>query len=120
MIEDSKELDIDKMKKSEMQDLLHRIFDAGFAEDVIREKKPARSDEHPTMKPVRLFGRLISNSSRIGEIILDTFGGSGTTMIASEQLGRKARLMELDPKYCDVIIARWEKFTGQKAVKLNP
>ena len=120
VIEDSKELDIDKMKKSEMQDLLHRIFDARFPEDVIREKKPARSDEHPTMKPVRLFGRLVSNSSRQGEIILDTFGGSGTTIVACEQLGRKARLMELDPKYCDVIIARWEKLTGQKAVKLTP
>ena len=120
VIEDSKELDIDKMKKSEMQDPLHRIFDARFPEDVIREKKPARSDEHPTMKPVRLFGRLVSNSSRQGEIILDTFGGSGTTIVACEQLGRKARLMELDPHYCDVIIARWEKLTGQKAIKLNP
>ena len=119
VIEDSKELDIDKMKKSEMQDLLHRIFDARFPEDVIREKKPARSDEHPTMKPVRLFGRLVSNSSRQGEIILDTFGGSGTTIVACEQLGRKARLMELDPHYCDVIIARWEKLTGGKAQKIE-
>jgi DNA modification methylase len=117
VIEDSKELDIDKMKKAEMQDLLHRIFDARFPEDVIREKKPARSDEHPTMKPVRLFGRLISNSSRQGEIILDTFGGSGTTIIAAQQLDRRARLMELDPHYCDVIIARWEKLTGEKARK---
>ena len=72
------------------------------------------------MKPVRLFGRLIRNSSRPGNIILDTFGGSGTTIVACEQLGRKARLMELDPHYCDVIIARWEKLTGQKAIKLNP
>jgi DNA modification methylase len=119
VIEDAKEIDIDKMKKSEMQDLLHRIFDARFPEDVIREKKPARSDEHPTMKPVRLFGRLIQNSSRQHDIILNTFGGSGTTIVAAEQLDRKARLMELDPHYCDVIIARWEKLTGQKAIKLN-
>ena len=70
------------------------------------------------MKPVRLFGRLIRNSSKQGEIILDTFGGSGTTIVACEQLGRKARLMELDPHYCDVIIARWEKLTGQKAERL--
>ena len=71
------------------------------------------------MKPVRLFGRLIRNSSKQGEIILDTFGGSGTTIVACEQLGRKARLMELDPHYCDVIIARWEKFTGEKAEKIT-
>jgi site-specific DNA-methyltransferase (adenine-specific) len=70
------------------------------------------------MKPVRLFGRLVRNSSKPDQIILDTFGGSGTTIIACEQLNRKARLMELDPHYCDVIIARWEKLTGQKAIKL--
>lgn len=70
------------------------------------------------MKPVPLFSYLMANSTQSGDIVLDTFGGSGTTMIAAEQLGRKARLMELDPHYCDVIIARWEKFTGQKAVKL--
>ena len=55
-----------------------------------------------------------------GDIVIDTFGGSGTTMIACEQLGRKCRMMELDPHYCTVIIARWEKLTGQKAIKLNP
>jgi len=59
------------------------------------------------------------NSSKEGDIILDSFGGSGTTIVACEQLGRKARLMELDPHYCDVIIARWEKLTGQKAEKLE-
>ena len=64
---------------------------------------------------MRLFGRLVRNSSKQGEIILDTFGGSGTTIIACEQLGRKARLMEIDQHYCDIIIARWEKLTGQKA-----
>lgn len=67
------------------------------------------------MKPVELFARLIANSSRKGDIVLDIFGGSGTTLIASEQLERQARLMELDPHYCDVIIARWEKLTGGKA-----
>ena len=118
--EDGEEIDIDKMKKDEMKKLLHDILDSKTPESVIRCPKPQKSADHPTMKPVRLFGYQIANSSRPGNIILDTFGGSGTTIIASEQLGRKARLMELDPHYCDVIIARWEKLTGQKAVKLNP
>jgi site-specific DNA-methyltransferase (adenine-specific) len=117
---DGEEIDIDKMKKSEMQKLLHDILDNPTPTTVIDCPKPQKSADHPTMKPVRLFGYQIANSSRQGNIILDTFGGSGTTMIACEQLGRKARLMELDPHYCDVIIARWEKLTGQKAVKLNP
>ena len=120
VFEDGEEIDIDKMKKTDMQKLLHDILDNKTPESVIRCPKPQKSADHPTMKPVRLFGYQIANSSRPGEIILDTFGGSGTTIIASEQLGRKARLMELDPHYCDVIIARWEKLTGQKAVKLNP
>ena len=120
VIEDATELDIDKMKKSEMQKLLHDIFDNPVPTTVINEKKPVKSVDHPTMKPVRLFGYQMANSSRPGDIILDTFGGSGTTIIAAQQLDRKARLMELDPHYCDVIIARWEKLTGQKAVKLNP
>jgi site-specific DNA-methyltransferase (adenine-specific) len=78
-----------------------------------------RNGEHPTMKPIGLFGYQISNSSKQGDIVLDTFGGSGTTIVACEQLHRKARLMELDPHYCDVIIARWEKLTGQKAIKIQ-
>lgn len=85
---------------------------------VLEEKKPLRNGEHPTMKPVPLFGRLIANSSRRGEMVLDTFGGSGTTVVACEQMGRKARVVELDPHYCDVIIARWEKLTGREAVRL--
>ena len=118
--EDGEEIDIDKLKKDEMKKLLHDILDSKTPESVIRCPKPQKSADHPTMKPVRLFGYQIANSSRPGNIILDTFGGSGTTIVACEQLGRKARLMELDPHYCDVIIARWEKLTGQKAVKLNP
>ena len=82
---------------------------------VIDWDKPLRNGEHPTMKPVGLFGYQIENSSERGDIVLDTFAGSGTTAIAAEQLGRQARLMELDPHYCDVIIARWEKLTGFKA-----
>ena len=76
--------------------------------------------DHATPKPIALCGRGIKSSSREGEIVLDVFGGSGSTLIACEQLNRKCRMMELDPHYCTVIIARWEKLTGQKAVKLNP
>ena len=93
----------------------HYFCDSRNIATVIEEDKPAASPEHPTMKPIKLFARQISNSSRAGEIVLDTFGGSGTTIMAAEQLNRKARLMEIDPHYCDVIIARWEKFTGQTA-----
>lgn len=85
---------------------------------IIDFNKPTRSANHPTMKPVGLFAYLISNSSKKGDIVLDTFGGSGTTIIACEQLERKCNMMELDPHYCDVIIARWEKMTGGKAIKL--
>jgi site-specific DNA-methyltransferase (adenine-specific) len=83
---------------------------------VLEFDKPSRNGEHPTMKPVELFAYQIGNSSRAGDIVLDSFGGSGTTAIACEQLGRAARLMELDPKYVDVIVKRWQDFTGQQAI----
>ena len=83
---------------------------------VIDMARPTKSVEHPTMKPVELFAYQIKNSSKQGDIVYDSFGGSGTTMIACEQLGRKARLMELDPRYVDVIIKRWEMMSGKKAV----
>ena len=86
---------------------------------VIDENKPLRNGEHPTMKPVPLFARLIDNSSRTNDIVLDLFGGSGTSVIACEQTNRRCLTMELDPHYCDVIIARWEKLTGQTAVKVE-
>lgn len=108
----------DKLTKAELIELLNQVFDEVMPTSVIYENRPTKSADHPTMKPVKLFGRLIRNSSRKGEIVLDTFGGSGTTIVACEQLNRKARLMELDPHYCDVIIARWEKLTGKKAIKL--
>lgn len=81
--------------------------------------KPRANKEHPTMKPIELITRAIQNSSRVGEIVLDSFGGSGSTLIAAEQTKRKARLIELDPKYCDVIVKRWETLTGQKAELVN-
>lgn len=77
--------------------------------------KPQRNDVHPTMKPLDLFKYQIENSSKRGDIVLDSFGGSGTTLIACESLGRKARLMELDERYVDVIVKRWQEFTGLQA-----
>ena len=119
VITDAEELNFNKMKAAEMRELLTQIFAEKTATPVINEKKPLVNREHPTMKPVKLFGYLICNSSKKGDIVFDNFGGSGTTIVACEQLGRKARLMEYAPHFCDVIIARWEKLTGQKAIKLN-
>ena len=120
VIEDNEEINIDKMKAAEMRALLHKIYEERIPTTVVNCMKPNKDEAPPTMKPVRLFGYQMANSSRPGDIILDSFGGSGTTIVAAEQLGRKARLMEYDPHYSDVIIARWEKLTGQKAIKLNP
>jgi site-specific DNA-methyltransferase (adenine-specific) len=83
---------------------------------VIECKRPSKSDLHPTMKPVELMEYQILNNTKGSDIVLDLFGGSGSTMIAAEKIGRKSCLMELDPKYCDVIVKRWEDFTGKKAV----
>jgi DNA modification methylase len=85
--------------------------------DVWAIKKPQKNDLHPTMKPVELVERAIRNSSRPGNVVLDPFGGSGTTLIAAEKSGRVARLIELDPKYVDVIVRRWEEFTGKQATR---
>lgn len=82
---------------------------------ILEFDRPSRSCEHPTMKPVALFEYQMLNNTKGGDIVLDSFGGSGTTLIASEKNGRDARLMELDPKYCDVIVKRWQEFTGRQA-----
>lgn len=87
--------------------------------DVWEYNKPVKNDLHPTMKPVELVERAVLNSSKSGDIVLDGFGGSGSTLIACEKNNRKARLMELDPKFCDVIVKRWEEYTGKKAVLQN-
>ena len=84
-----------------------------------RGEEKALCGGHATPKPIALCARGIKTSSKEGDIVLDAFGGSGTTMIAAEQLGRKCRMMELDPHYCDVIIARWEQLTGKKAIKIS-
>lgn len=83
------------------------------------ENKPLKNDLHPTMKPIKLLARLIQNSSNKGDAVLDLFGGSGSTLIACEQLGRVCYTSELDPRFVDVIIERYETFTGKKAVLLN-
>jgi len=83
---------------------------------ILSFERPSRNAEHPTMKPVALFEYQMLNNTKGGDIVLDSFGGSGTTLIAAEKNGRIARIMELDPKYVDVIVKRWEDFTGQKAV----
>ncbi len=85
--------------------------------DVWFINKPIKNELHPTMKPVELVERALRNSSKSRDIVLDSFGGSGTTLIACEKLNRQARLIELDPKYCDVIVKRWEEFTGKTAVR---
>lgn len=110
-----------KMKKEELvkfcEALLAKMEDAEST--ILREDKPTSSEEHPTMKPIRLMARLIANSTRPNEVVFDPFGGSGSTLIACEQLGRQCRTIELDERYASVIVDRWEKYTGRRAVKVN-
>jgi len=80
--------------------------------------RPKRSEQHPTMKPVELIRRHIENSSDPGQTVLDQFAGSGSTLIAAEQTGRNALLMELDSRFCDVVVKRWQDFTGRKAQRI--
>ena len=108
-----------KMKKAEMQELLEQIYSDKVSTTILNEKKPTVNDLHPTMKPVKLIARLVRNSSKPGWNVLDTFGGSGSTLMACEQTNRRCYMCELDPHYCDVIIERWESFTGQKAELIN-
>lgn len=112
VIDDS--VPLEKMSKTELKELVHELRGDNRT-SVIYCDKPHRSELHPTMKPVKLVGRFIVNSSQRGDAVADIFGGSGTTMIACEQLGRRCYMMEKDPHYVDVIIDRWEKFTGKKA-----
>ena len=109
---------IDLMNEDDLRAAIRDLLDTETT-DVLRENKPLKNDLHPTMKPIRLLAKLILNSSNEGDAVMDLFGGSGSTLIACEQTGRRCFTMELDPKYCDVIIHRWENFTGQKAVLLN-
>lgn len=98
----------------------HHNYRAGdYRSTIWKYDKPRKCDLHPTMKPVELVANCLMDATREGDTVLDVFGGSGTTLIACEQLNRKCRMMELDPHYCDVIMARWEKLTGRKAVKIS-
>lgn len=97
----------------------HHWFSDRKQTTVMEFDRPTKSVEHPTMKPIPLFAYLIQNSSQEGWRVYDSFGGSGTTIMACEQLNRKAFSMELDPHYCDVIINRWETYTGKKAEKIS-
>lgn len=113
------EIDYKHMKKQELiayVDELHRSLKDKTT--VIYENKPTRNDVHPTMKPTTLVGKFIKNSSQVGWRVVDLFGGSGSTLMAAEQLQRRAFIMELDEKFCDVIVHRWEEYTGGKAVKI--
>ena len=109
---------IDLMSEDELRNALLSILHEEET-DIIRENKPLKNDVHPTMKPIKLLARLIQNSSNKGDIVLDLFGGSGSTLMACEQLDRICYTSELDPRYVDVIIERYESFTGKKAVLLN-
>lgn len=97
----------------------HYFFKNRRQTTILEFDKPKKSAEHPTMKPIKLFDYHMQCSSKEGDIVLDLFGGSGTTIMACEQNGRVGYTMEFDPKFVDVIIDRWEKFTGEKAVLLN-
>lgn len=113
------QLDLDKMTKEQMRKMLEEMLADTMPTTVIHEDKPTRSGLHPTMKPVRLMSILINNSSKPKENVIDFFGGSGSTLIACEQLDRTCYTMELDPRYADAIIYRWEQFTGEKAERIN-
>lgn len=93
----------------------YAVVDTEDASTLIYVDKPRKNGDHPTMKPIALCARCIKNSSRHADAVLDLFGGSGSTLIACEELNRACYMMELDPKFCDVIIRRWEEFTGKKA-----
>jgi len=107
------------LKKGELIALCEKMMGITKSTTILRADKPNSADLHPTVKPQVLLGYQIKNSSKGGWNVLDLFGGSGSTLIACEQLGRNCFICELDPKYADVIIDRWETFTGKKAVKLN-
>ena len=111
--------------KSRYEPIVYGRFDDTFygetakEEDIWEYQRTLKNDLHPTMKPIPLICNMLKMSSKENDDVLDLFGGSGSTLIACEQLNRKCYMMELDPHYIDVIIQRWENFTGEKAIKLN-
>jgi DNA modification methylase len=107
-------VNIEKLKKEELVQMLNGIMEQ-IKTTIIYDNKPLRSDIHPTMKPVSLVGKLIKNSSKARQLLYEPFGGSGSTLIAADQLDRVCNCMELDPKYVDVIVKRWEEHSGMTA-----
>lgn len=103
-------VDLDKLSKNELKEMVEEMLEDKIPTTIIHEDKPLKNDVHPTMKPIKLISRLVGNSSRIGENVIDFFGGSGSTLIACEQIDRNSYLMELDEKYADVIVNRYLKF----------
>jgi site-specific DNA-methyltransferase (adenine-specific) len=112
-------IDIKKLSKQEMAALLEEVFSDKVPTTVLYEDRPFFNDIHPTMKPIKLMARLVANSSKLGWNVLDLFGGSGSTMMACEQLGRNCYTMELEPCYVQAIIQRWYHFTGEQVYKVD-
>lgn len=110
------EINLEFMTADELRSLIAELIEPS---SIIREDKPTRNAEHPTMKPIPLIKQQIKNSTKRGGIVLDIFGGSGTTLLACEELDRICYMCELDERYCDVIVKRWEEMTEQKAVKIS-
>lgn len=108
-------LNLRKMSKVELVELVEKILD--LPSTVIKDNKPSKSPDHPTMKPITLCAKLIYNSSHEGETVYEPFGGSGSTLIASEQLNRKCCAIELEPKYCDVIVRRYKELCPEAEIK---
>jgi site-specific DNA-methyltransferase (adenine-specific) len=117
---DEDKISFTKAKKEDLiatiKELQQKLYDRST---IVYHDKPSLNGDHPTMKPVKLIGRLMANSSDRGFLVLDPFGGSGSTLMAAEQLGRTCYTLELDPVYCDVIVKRWEEYTGQTAQRIN-
>lgn len=110
---------INKMSKDQLKAYVKELLEDRVSTTVLKEDKPAKNTDHPTMKPLKLLSRQIKNSTKKQELVLDLFGGSGSTLIACEQLNRRCNMMEYDPVYADVIIKRWEKLTGRKAERIK-
>lgn len=111
--------DFKHMKKEDLIKLMEEVYSDKISTTVLHEDKPSVSDLHPTMKPIKLMARQIKNSTKPGDLVLDLFGGSGSTMMACEQIDRSCCSMEYDPHYVDVIVDRWQEFTGEEAILLN-
>ena len=110
------DIDLELLTADELRELIAEMIEPTT---IIREDKPLKNSEHPTMKPIPLIKKQIKNSTKQGEMVLDIFGGSGTTLLACEELDRVCFMCELDTKFCDVIIKRWETMTGEKAVLIR-